>query len=135
MESFIVNKLRSSLIVVSVLFISLSAFLVANQDPKVKSSDFMKRKLVPAKQILEGIALKDFEMIAKNADQIHKWTLDEGWMVVQTERYMDESSKFQKSMARIIQAAKDEDLDSASFAYMQMTMNCVRCHELLREEK
>ncbi len=122
--------------VVLVLFAVIGLGKLQSQDPpRVASGAFMKLKLEPAKKILEGIALKNFEMIQKNAEEIRKLTLDEGWMVRQTLEYRKESQKFQKTMTLLSRAAKEEDLEAASLAYMQMTMNCVRCHELMRDAK
>ena len=114
----------------------VGVYPLRSQDPpRVASAAFMKMKLEPAKSILEGIALKNFDMIQKNADEIRKLTLDEGWMVRQTLEYRKESQRFQKTMSLLSRAAKEEDLEAASLAYMQMTMNCVRCHEMMRDGK
>ncbi len=93
---------------------------------------FMRLKLDPAKQILEGIATENYELIAKSAQQIQTLTLDEKWNVVQTMDYARNSDEFQRSVALIRDSAKNRNLDGATLAYMQMTLNCVKCHRDLR---
>ena len=93
---------------------------------------FMRLKLEPAKQILEGIATENYELIAKSAQQIQTLTLDEKWNVVQTMEYARNSDEFQRSVALIRDSAKNRNLDGATLAYMQMTLNCVKCHRDLR---
>ena len=92
----------------------------------------MRLKLDPAKQILEGIATENYELIAKSAQQIQTLTLDEKWNVVQTMDYVRNSEEFQRSVALIRDSAKNRNLDGATLAYMQMTLNCVKCHRDLR---
>jgi hypothetical protein len=58
--------------------------------------------------------------------------LDESWMVIQTEEYRRQSDEFRRSVAVMSKAAKDKNIDGATLGYMQMTLNCVRCHRQLR---
>lgn len=126
------NTLLASLLIVT--FLGLAP--LPSQDPKrVPAGPFMRLKLEPAKKLLEGIALKDFTMIRKNAEEIRKLTLDESWMIRQTAEYQQESQRFQKAMLLLSKAAEDEDLDASTVAYMQVTLNCVRCHDALRDSK
>ncbi len=96
---------------------------------------FMRLKLEPAKKILEGIALADFQTIKANSEQLRKLSLDEGWMVVQTEAYHQQSQDFKKSLDLISRMCEEKDLDGVSLAYMQMTMRCVQCHKMLRDSR
>jgi hypothetical protein len=93
---------------------------------------FMRLKLEPAKQILEGIALEDFELIQKSVSEIQTLMLDENWMVLQTTEYRQHSQDFQRTLSAIQRAAKNRNIDSAALGYMQMTLNCVQCHQQLR---
>ncbi|MCA9191979.1 MAG: cytochrome c [Planctomycetales bacterium] len=123
-------------VLLAVIGVGSVALQVHSQEaPRVRSGAFMRLKMEPAKNVLEGIALGNFQMIRQNAEEIRKLTLDEGWMVKQTQQYRAESEKFQKAMLLLSRAAKEEDLDACVLAYMQVTMNCVRCHELLRDAK
>ena len=93
----------------------------------------MRLKLEPAKEALEGIALADFDMIAKCASTIRNLLLDEGWMVVQSDDYRRQSNEFRTIVEQLQKAAEDKNVDRATLAYVQMTIRCVQCHELLRK--
>jgi hypothetical protein len=92
----------------------------------------MRLKLQPAKEILEAIALEHYEGIAANAERMRLLALDESWMVIQTDAYRRQSDEFRRSLALIVDAAKNENIDGATLGYMQMTLNCVQCHRQLR---
>lgn len=93
----------------------------------------MRLKLEPAKGVLEGIALADFEMITKNAGTIRNLMLDEGWMVKQTEDYRRQSDEFRKVVEQLRVASEAKNIDGATLAYVQMTLRCVQCHQSLRK--
>ena len=57
------------------------------------------------------------------------------WQVIQVEPYLKMSSEFRTSAERLRDAAKAKNLDGATLAYFDMTMNCVRCHKYLRQRK
>ena len=131
--------MRSAKLLLVVLVISACAFFVrdgltSGQEPgAAKASTFMRLKLEPVKGTLEGIALADFEMISKHAGAIRNLMLDESWMVVQTDEYRRQSNEFRSIVEQLLQAAKDKNVDRATLAYVQMTIRCVQCHELLRK--
>ncbi len=108
--------------------------LTRGQEPGVaKASTFMRLKLQPVKGVLEGIALADFDMISKHAGAIHNLMLDESWMVIQSGEYRHQSNEFRSIVEQLQQAAKDKNVDRATLAYVQMTIRCVQCHEMLRK--
>ncbi len=90
---------------------------------------FMQRKLVHAKNTLEGLVLRDFERIAQNAQQISLMSLDTSWQVLQSSEYAEKSAEFRISANELAEAAKAENLDGATLAYIKMTLNCVDCHK------
>lgn len=104
----------------------------AQQPGTGQRATFMRLKLQPVKDILEAIALEDFDRISASAERIHLLSLDESWMVIQTDEYRRQSDEFRRSVAVMSKAAKDKNIDGATLGYMQMTLNCVRCHRQLR---
>ncbi len=114
-------------------FIGAGGYLISQEPGQASKAGFMRMKLEPAKNILEGIALANFDTIRKNTEQIRKLTLDEGWMVRQTEEYRAQSKEFQRTLNLINRGAEEKDLDAVTLAYMQMTLRCVQCHKTLRD--
>ena len=66
-------------------------------DPKTSVEDLMGVKLVHAKDLLEGLALEDFESIAKNAQQLELLSQDSSWSVLQTPTYRELSNEFRRA--------------------------------------
>ncbi len=58
--------------------------------------------------------------------------LDENWMVVQSDEYRRQTLEFRKLVDQIRDAADKKNIDGATLAYVQMTIQCVRCHQALR---
>ena len=128
------SKLILSLTVLCIsLAVARSQFINGQEPGQAKKSAFMRLKLEPAKGALEGIALADFEMIAKHAGKIKNLMLDESWMVVQSEDYRRQSNEFRAVVEKLQKAAEDKNVDRATLAYVQMTICCVQCHESLRK--
>ncbi len=105
----------------------------ADQGPKPDNvAAFMQLKLTHAQKVLEGIALEDFDEIAKHSQAMGLLAQDENWRVYQTPEYREHSADFQRTAAKLTKAALDKNLDGAALAYLQLTMGCVNCHKYTR---
>lgn len=108
----------------------------AAEDAKTDEiSKFMRLKLGYSQNVLEGVVMEDFDMIAKNSQAMALLTEDENWMLLQTPEYRTYSSEFKQIANRLTQAAKEKNLDGAALDYVQMTLNCVECHKHVREKQ
>ena len=104
------------------------------KDPKKDSvADLMQKKLKHSQKVLEGIAMNDFDKIAKHADEIVLVSRDAEWKVVKSPRYELFSDEFRRNAETLIKEAKDKNLDGAALAYVELTLNCVKCHKYVRE--
>ena len=128
-------------IVVSLVFAGGSAvYSIHDQDPiqepvpiQRTPSRFMQRKLTAAREIVAGLALEDYDKIAENAQELMLLSHDEEWQVLTTDKYLRLSSQFRGSEERLRDRAKEKNLDGATFAYFEVTMNCVQCHKYVRK--
>ncbi|MGE0609240.1 MAG: hypothetical protein AB7O62_19265 [Pirellulales bacterium] len=93
---------------------------------------FMRAKLDHSEKVLEGLALEDFDMIAKHSQDISLLSLAANWQVLQTPEYLHQSAEFRKLTDDLTKAAKEKNLDGAALAYVGMTMKCVSCHKYVR---
>jgi hypothetical protein len=141
------NKLmyRLPVLIILLTLLTCSGFdlhRVCAQDPlggaDVKPDNvapLMRRKLDRAKNILEGLTLEQFEMIAGNARSLRLLSMEAGWNVVQTEEYRKQSEDFRRACDSIENAAKGKDIHRAALAYVALTVRCVECHSYMRENK
>ncbi len=94
----------------------------------------MQMKLEKSKHILEGLALEDYQQIAKNARALKLLSMESGWNVIQTEEYALQSREFRRAVDRIVAAAEAEDVHRATLGYVSLTMRCVECHSYMRRQ-
>ena len=93
----------------------------------------MQRKLDHAKGVLEGLALEDYEKIAKEAQALSLLSLESDWNVITTEEYLEQSSDFRRAVNVITEAAHEKDINRAALGYVNLTVRCVECHSYLRK--
>ncbi len=104
-------------------------------DKPTKVTELMHEKLKYAQNVLEGIALNDFDKIADNADELMNVSKQAEWVVVKTPQYEMFSNQFRRSVESMAKNAKAKNLDGATLDYMDLTMTCVKCHKYVREER
>src|SRR5262245_7891671 len=106
----------------------------ANQGKKGSAlSELMQKKLKNAQLVLEGLALGDFAKITRSAETLIQITKTEEWQVVKNPRYEMHTNEFRRAAENLVQKARDKNLDGAAFAYVELTMTCVRCHQFVRD--
>ena len=103
--------------------------------PATKITPLMRMKLEKSKDILEGLALEDFDKIAKNARSLKLLSMESGWNVIQTEEYATQSRDFRRTCDLIAEAAAAKDVGRAALGYVAMTVRCVECHAYMRKHK
>lgn len=108
------------------------------QEPAVgdKPNDvaiFMRAKLGHAQHVIEGLALADYDLIARGAHDLALASQASSWQVLQTADYARHSQEFRRSCESLRAAAKDKNLDGAALAWMEVTMKCIQCHKYVRD--
>ena len=93
---------------------------------------FMQIKLQHAQKIVEGLALENYDLIGKSAQKLALMSHESNWNVLQTVEYNRLSREFRDSTHRLHKAANEKNLDGATLAYFEVTLNCVRCHKYER---
>lgn len=102
---------------------------------KSGAEDLMKRKLERSQKVLEGLALRDFDRIAQNAEELILLSKQVGWRVFKTAQYETYSNEFRSNAEDLVKQAKIESLDGAALAYVELTLTCVKCHKHVREKR
>jgi hypothetical protein len=112
----------------------LGVVLLAAQarEPRDK---LMQRKLNHSQKVLEGIAVADFKLIEKHAEELLQVSKEAGWKVLNTPAYQVHSNDFRRQAEALIKNAKDKNLDGAALTYVDLTLTCVKCHKHVRETR
>jgi hypothetical protein len=95
--------------------------------------NFMRKKLDSSRQIVEGLAVEDYEKISKSGQNLMLLAQEADWNVIQTEAYLNLSREFRQSAQRLRDASNEKNLDGSTLAYFEVTLNCVRCHKYIRQ--
>ena len=114
------------------LVLALAAGL-AGLAKESKKDSLMRKKLSHSQKVLEGLALADFKKIASNAEDLIDISKAAEWRAVKSARYEVYSNEFRRVADRLIEKAKEKNIDGAALAYVELTLTCVRCHKHVRE--
>ncbi len=107
-----------------------------DQQPTQKDvSKFMARKLDDSRAIVAGLATENYELIGKSAQDLMLLSHEADWNVIQGQQYLRMSNDFRGSAERLRDTAHRKNIDGATLAFFEVTMNCVRCHKYVRESK
>jgi hypothetical protein len=129
-----VVEMKSFIIIIAAGVSVLFANVVSGQpDEKKKLQQLMQRKLKHAQKILEGIAVKDFEQIAESAAELTTVSKAAEFAVVKSPSYEILSNEFRRLTESLHRQGKEKNLDGAALSYVDLTLNCVKCHKYVRE--
>lgn len=96
---------------------------------------FMRAKLEHSKKVLEGLALEDYAMIARESQEMSLLSQATNWQVLQTAEYLEQSQDFRRTADALTEAAREKNLDGAALRYVELTMQCVNCHKYVRKTR
>src|SRR6185437_10353177 len=102
--------------------------------PPQKKDPLMQQKLVLSQQILAGLAREDYGSISKAAVNLKGLTQLERWFRAQDDRYRAQLNIFWFATNELGRLAEEKNVDGAALAYTQLTLSCVNCHRIIREQ-
>ena len=124
------KRLTKWTVAVTVVATVTTAALSRSQALEIEQ--IMQRKLDHAHAILEALIMEDYETLEDSAIALQKLSEEAGWFVLQTPEYAQRSAGFRYAVMEIEASAKARNLEGAALGYVDMTLKCVQCHELLR---
>jgi len=107
----------------------------AKDKPPIKKTvlrAFMRKKLAASQNVLEGLAVEDFDLIAEGAKQLNATAGAAEFMVFNDAEYLEHANAFRRIVNKLAVAAKEKRLDGATLAFMDVTVSCVDCHKHVR---
>lgn len=116
------------------ILVAVAALTLGLTPPKLTpaAKQLMREKLALSQGILEGIATADFDLLVTKASRLSGISRESGWPTFDNPEYQQQSALFRRQVDQLVRAAKDQNLDSATLAYVRMTMACVDCHKVVR---
>jgi hypothetical protein len=95
----------------------------------------MRAKLDYARGVLEGLTMAKFDLVTTNALQLRAHNYTNAFHFLGNPDYAARFTNFVRSVDRLLDAAKAENLERATLAYGEMTRDCVACHKTFRREQ
>ena len=92
----------------------------------------MREKLAHTQQVLSAIMVSDLKRLEQESTALSKVTQADGWQVLTSPEYLRHSAAFVHAAHDLVEAAKQQDLDTAAVAYSAMTIRCYQCHRYLK---
>ncbi len=86
-----------------------------------------------SQQVLVGITLEDYGLIANNAQKLVELSNKTNWYSRQVPEYELFLNEFRRNAQELMKAGQQKNLNAASLAYVQMTLSCVSCHRFIRQ--
>jgi hypothetical protein len=93
----------------------------------------MRQTVAYSQQVLVGITLEDYGLIANNAEKLVELSNKTNWYSRQVPEYELFLNEVRRNAPELMKAGEQKNLDAASRAYVQMTLNCVSCHQCIRQ--
>jgi len=100
--------------------------------PKKLLSEFMRKKLNSSNRILEGLVTDDLQMVAEACDEMLELSSADRWRASNDMMYLQHSEEFRNSVKNLRSKANGQSIDGTALAWVDVTMNCIQCHEWVR---
>ena len=97
-------------------------------------SVWMERKLEYSQTIFKALAMGDLDTVKFNASQMNLIGKVEGFARMKNKPYQAQLHTFDRISYELTQQADKDNIEGATLAFNQLTVNCVQCHQLLRDD-
>lgn len=94
----------------------------------------MQSKLKHTHELIDALAVEDFEQLTESARTLAEIGRETLAKVSPDSSYARYSAEFSATADELARRAKMNDLDGVALSYVRLTMNCVDCHRLVRDE-
>ena len=116
--------------------LSLAGWIgIATAQTSRATREVMRTKLDHSQKALEGVTAGDFEILLAAAKKLKALGSAQDWPNFDNPEYQEHKANFRRSVNALERGAVEANLDSATLAYVRMTMNCVECHRFVRGKK
>jgi hypothetical protein len=119
-------------LVLALLFAG-TRFTYAQAEKESGVKEAMRKKVAYSQQVLVGITLEDYGLIANNAEKLVELSNKTNWYSRQVPEYELFLNEFRRNAEELMKVSQQKNLDAASLAYVQMTLSCVSCHKFIRQ--
>ncbi len=128
--------MNKRLLLLTVGALALAGWIgIATAQSSRATREVMRTKLDHSQKALEGVTAGDFEILLAAARKLKALGNAPDWPNFDSPEYQEHKANFRRSVNALERGAVEANLDSATLAYVRMTMNCVECHRFVRGKK
>ncbi len=128
--------MNKRLLLLAVGALALAGWIgIATAQSSRATREVMRTKLDHSQKALEGVTAGDFEILLAAARKLKALGNAPDWPNFDSPEYQEHKANFRRSVNALERGAVEANLDSATLAYVRMTMNCVECHRFVRGRK
>jgi hypothetical protein len=131
------SRCTTARVLIPVFIVTLTAIVgvvatFAQSKRNRAAKEFMREKLELSQRVLEGVATEDYDLIIAKGTRLSAMSQEADWRVFENPDYEQQSAIFRQHVNSLVKAAKGQNLDSATLAYVRVTMSCVDWHKVVR---
>lgn len=130
--------MRNRMLVVTLIIAAASAAVVigvksfAAPTVEADTKALMRKKLLHAQSILEGLSLEDYKKIGDGAKELSQISLEAQYLATHSPRYNQLAAEFRVHVDKVAAMAEKKNLEGATLAYVNVVTSCVECHQIVR---
>ncbi|HMP79940.1 MAG TPA: hypothetical protein PKD54_10850 [Pirellulaceae bacterium] len=104
-----------------------------DDDELAKRRDLMRTKLMYSQNIVEGLAVKNFNLVRDGATEIDAVMRAIVVGPGDNPEYKRMSAELRMATDNLVRAADSGNLEATALRYFELTLRCIDCHEFLRK--
>jgi hypothetical protein len=98
-------------------------------------SEFMRKKLDGANEILEGLCTEDAELVIKGAKTLNEMSGTVRFRVSTDAAYREFNAEYRAATKKLMEAADKKNFDAAALRWIDTTLKCIECHQFVRGQR
>lgn len=101
-------------------------------EDSISRRDFMRTKLMYTQNIFEGLTTRNFNLIQKGIEEVHRVTEGAMWVQIDNDDYRQLNEDFIRRIKRLQAAAETQNIEATAMRFYEMSTSCIDCHNHLR---
>lgn len=131
------RKITVTLIMVLGSTLGLMFAQESKQEPKKDQplKKMMEDKLETSKKLLGAVAQNDFAKAETNAEELSRISIELAKKFPKNEQFQEFGKEYRNELQGLLKAARKQNTEAMSLAYVKVTLSCFNCHTYVRETR
>lgn len=124
--------LLTALPIIAIIFGTSLSQETSTPPQEKKTKPFMRAKLMGSQSVLDGLVSENFGLIHRGAENMKQISEAVQWPRAEDPVYDHFGDEFRRQCDKLMQLAKNNNLEGAHYTYLNMTTTCINCHNYVR---